>query len=88
MKFQIGDIVRANNDVIDIWIKPGKEYTVLDYITYPPEPGSICYRNCGHPMHDPKPARHCIVIDGEKPGMDGNKCHIWDGCFSLVKSNT
>ena len=81
-KFKIGQTVRVRTDtgVIDIWVKPGKEYVVRDIVVTPAEPGDKCYRNCGHSMHEPKPEKYWLVVDGEldKPAT------ILEYCFEAV----
>ncbi len=81
-KFKIGDTVRVRTDigVIDIWVKPGKEYVVRDIVVTPAEPADKCYRNCGDPMHDPKPKKYWLVVDGQL----GKPATIFEGCFEAV----
>lgn len=80
MKFKVGDKVKCKAGTILIWVTPGKVYEVLSMYTNPPQPGNVCYRNCGHPMHDPKPAMTFIEVIGNK-----GKCSIYEGCFVKVK---
>jgi hypothetical protein len=78
MKFQKGDLITCKEGTIPIWVKPGKTYEVLGFEIQPPEPGNKCYRDCGHPMHDPKPEMVFVIVDGEK-----GRCTIYEGCFEL-----
>lgn len=79
-KFKIGDKIRAKLGGVDIWVQPGKIYIVKDVVIEPAAPGNLCYRNCGHSMHDPKPERYYPVVDGEL----GKPATIWEECFELV----
>ena len=82
MGFKIGDKIKCNLNVIPIWVKPGKIYEVFGTETTPAEPfPRPCYRNCGHPMHNAKPERHFVIIDGEL----GKRATIFEGCFKLKK---
>jgi hypothetical protein len=77
-RFKVGDIVKVASrpDSVQIWVKCGKEYEVLGIERTPPEPANKCYRDCGHPMHDEKPEKFYVKLNGEM-GL----CTIWEGCF-------
>lgn len=76
MKFKIGDKIVCKRGSIGIWVTPGKTYEVLGHEIAPPEPGTSCYKNCGHPMHDPRPERVFVKVNGNL-GL----CTIFEGCF-------
>lgn len=80
MKFKVGDLITCKQGTIDIWVTPGKNYKVLGHKIHPAEPGNICYRNCGHAMHDPKPEMVFVKVKGKL-----GKCHIYEGCFTKAK---
>lgn len=79
-KFKIGDKIICLPGMIEIWITPGKEYIVLDIVTEPARPPTLCYRDCGHHMHDAQPEKYFVVVeDKEKYG----KATIFEGCFKF-----
>lgn len=80
-KFKVGDKVICKKGTIDIWVEPGKKYEVLDIKYEPSRPGDICYRNCGHKMHDPTPERYFLVVKGKLI----EPVTIFDGCFKKIK---
>jgi len=74
-----GDLVKVKNipGFIDIWVTPGEEYKLLKLVKEPAIEGSQCYRNCGHPMHAPKPERTFFVVIGNF----GKEATILSDCF-------
>ena|ERR1700679_294931 len=75
--FKVGDKVKCKHGGLDIWVYGGNIYEVLCIVVEPPTAGDKCYRNCGHPMHDPKPERIFITVNAET----GRRATILDECF-------
>lgn len=80
MKFKVGDLITCKQGTIRIWVTPGTTYKVLGHYIQPPQPGDICYRNCGHAMHDPKPEMVFVQVQGNH-----GKCLIYEGCFRKAR---
>jgi hypothetical protein len=84
MKFKKGDIVTPKPGGLDIWVKHGIKYKVLSIIKTDPVPANVCYRNCGHSMHDRKPSKTYLNVIGEF----GKEVRILSSCFvKLAKSD-